>query len=444
MSKKIRDYIFILFIIFFVVGTGLVSLYASGYKIGFSWPPKLNRLLIKTGMIAVDSNPNGATIYLNDKPQTIFSLNPWKKEYLTTAAKVKNVLPGEYTLNLELDGYWPLHKKISVYPGQTTFIENINLFRNDLPLLVLSTTRSELSLNANYKYLFLADAKKIITLKTEQERILNDGDLTAGGWLKNKALLFANGKVFGPENNSSDLDYSALIGAGVSDWYYDENNGRIYYKNHNTISYLKLSNKTSQVAASSGNYLAYEPRGEELFIVIDENGRTALRRYSLNSQKIIQEIDLPSVGHYRFIPEGQNYLSLYDDQNKTLYLVDPNDLPNGLKTIKNIVSWQWLDSTTLVYHNNWEIYIFDLRQKDPGLLTRVGEEISRIIWNKDSDYLIFSTSDSLNALDLKIGTITKILKTEQIYSPVLDDKNDTLYFWAKIGQSEGIYSLRLK
>jgi hypothetical protein len=444
MSKKIRDYIFILFIIFFVAGTGLVSLYASGYKISLDWPPKMNRLLTKTGMVAVDSKPGGATVYLNDEPQAVFSLNPWKKEYLTTAAKVKNVLPGEYTLSLKLDGYWPLNKKISVYPGQTTFIEDINLFRNDLPLLVSAMPQGELGLNPNYRYLSLAGAKKIITLKTGQEKSLGEGDWTAGRWLQDKPLFFANGKISSPENSGNDLDYAALIGAGASDWYYDEDNSRIYYKSQGAISYLKISDRTSQVAVSGGDYLTYEPRGSELFVVLNEGGRTILRHYSLDNQKASQEISLPSVGRYRFISKNQSYLSLYDDQNKTLYLINPGDLKNGLKTIKNIVSWEWLDAETLIYHNNWEIYLFDLRQKDAALLTRVGEEIKRIIWNKDSDYLIFSTADSLNAFDLKIGTITKILKTEQIYSPVLDDKNDILYFWAKIGQSEGAYSLRLK
>ncbi len=443
MSKKIRDYIFILFIIFFVAGTGLVSLYASGYKISFGWPPKLNRLLIKTGMIAVDSSPSGATVYLNDEPQANFSLNPWQKEYLKTAAKVKNVLPGEYTLGLERDGYWPLYKKISVYPGQTTFIEDINLFRNDLPLLVSASPLGKLELNSNYKYLFISSTKKIITLKTGQEKIMSGDNFDSGRWLKDKQLLFTSGQIFSPDNND-DLDYRSLIGTGASDWRYDEDNDRLYYKSRDTISYLETTNKTSQIAISGGDYLAYEPRGEELFIVLNNANKTILRHYSLKEQKIIQEINLPSVGQYRFASDNQKYLSLYDSQNQTLYLINPDDLTSGLKTIKNIVSWQWLDAETLIYHNNWEIYLFDLRQKDAGLLTRVGEEISQIIWNKDSNYLIFSTANSLNALDLKIGTITKILKTEQISSLALDDKNDILYFWAKIGQLEGAYSLRLK
>ena len=62
MSKKLRDYLFYFFIIFFVVGTVLISLYASGYKFNLSWPLKFNRVLIKTGMIAVDTIPRGAVV----------------------------------------------------------------------------------------------------------------------------------------------------------------------------------------------------------------------------------------------------------------------------------------------------------------------------------------------------------------------------------------------
>ena len=172
MPKKTRDYIFYFFIFFFITGTVLISLYASGYKFNLSWPLKFNRILIKTGMIAVDTVPSGAIVYLNDKPQANFSLNPFKKEYLTTAVKVKNVLPGEYDLRLERAGYWPFQKKINVYSGQTTFAEDINLFRNSAPLLLAAGGETETQLSANRKYLYIPMAKKIITLKNGETRII--------------------------------------------------------------------------------------------------------------------------------------------------------------------------------------------------------------------------------------------------------------------------------
>ena len=160
MPKKVRDYLFIVFIVLFVFMTIGISLYASGYKFNLSWPLRFNRLLQKTGMLALATVPSRAIVYLNDVPQKNLSVNPWKKDYLTTPVKIKNILPGEYELRLEETGYWPYKQKIWINSGQTTFVEDVNLFKENLPLLVLSTPEDSLALSPDKKYLFLDKTKK--------------------------------------------------------------------------------------------------------------------------------------------------------------------------------------------------------------------------------------------------------------------------------------------
>jgi len=442
MSKKFRDCLFYLFIIFFVIGTLLLSLYASGHKFNLSWPLKFNRLIIKTGMIAVDTVPGGAIVYLNDKPQSNLSLNPFKKEYLNTAAKVKNVLPGEYDLRLERAGYWPFQKKIFVYSGQTTFAEDINLFREDTPLLLAASAETETQLSASRKYLYIPAVKKIITLKNDEARIIPE-DGGSSSWLKNEDKLLAAGNIYGI-NAAGDAQYEQLIGTEADNWYLDESKNRLYYRAGNSLAYLKLANKTSALAVSGETYPTYEPRGENLFFVSSDSGRVSVKRYSLLSQKIENELNLPAVGQYEFRHDGAKSLVLYDNQNKTLYLLNPDNLTGGGQTIKDIISWQWLDENTLLYNNTWEIYRFDLKTGNSDLLTRVGEEIKKIIWNGDKNYLIFSTANSLNALDIKMSAATKIFQAEKITGASLDEKNDIIYFWAKIGAAAGVYKMILQ
>lgn len=443
MNKKIRDYLFIIFIVCFVLGTIVVSLYASGYKFNLSWPPKFNRLLIKTGIISLKTSPSGATIYLNNKPQSNFSLNPWKKEHLTTDAKLKNVMPGEYDLTLELSGYWPLTKKIRVYSGQTTFVEDVNLFRSDVPLLVASTTLSDLKLSASRKYLFLPAAKKIITLKSGSERNLPVSGALTGDWLTNEDQVLINGSLYG-SSADKDVNYGQLIGAEAKNWYLDENSQRLYFINKNTLGYLDTNNKTSSLVLSGENYITYEPRDETLYAVAENKGHVRLIKYSLKDQKIDQEVSLPGVGHYAFSHDNEPALTLYDDQNHTLYLFDANNLTLNPKVFKNVSSWQWIDAGTLAYNNSWEIYVYNLKEDSAYLLTRFGEEIDKIIWNKKNDYLIFSTANSIYAYDLKLGINTRILQTGKINAPILDEKNDTLYFWSQIGSQAGAYKLLLQ
>lgn len=442
MNKKVRDYIFYFYIFFFIIGTVLVSLYASGYKFNLSWPLKFNRVLIKTGIIAANTVPSGAVIYINNEPQANFSLNPWNKEYLKTAAKVKNVLPGEYDLRFELAGYWPFQKKITVYSGQTTFAEDINLFRDDQPLLIEASGETKVKLSSTKKYLYIPATGKVISLKTGEARTLPEGNVAAI-WLSNEDKLLSAGKVFGI-NPTDDTDYISLIGAEAKDWNLEESTGRLYYRNNSSLNYLRLSNKTSVTAVSGESYDAYEPRGDNLFFTASGAGKVTLKKYSLSSQKIEQELNLPSVGKYEFRSENAKSLVLYDSLNKTLYILNPDNITSGAQTIKNVISWQWVDDNTILFNNSWEIYRFNLKTGVSDLLTRVGEEITGLIWNSDGNYLIFSTANSLSVLDMKMNAITKIYSTDKISGPILDVKDNILYFWAKKGEESGVYKMILQ
>ena len=111
--------------------------------------------------------------------------------------------------------------------------------------------------------------------------------------------------------------------------------------------------------------------------------------------------------------------------------------------MRNIKSWQWLDNDNLLYSNGPEIYQLDLENNRNELVARYGESINDLIWYKKKDCLIFSTAGSINVFDLKAGLTTKLASAEKIYSPVIDEKNATLYFWASVSGQDGIYKLGL-
>lgn len=393
-------------------------------------------------MLTVDSQPSGAVVYLNDHPRGDTTLRFWRKEYLTTAAKIKNLLPGEYVLRLEKTGYWPFQKRITILSGQTTFAEEINLFRSDEPLLVATTGQGEVSLSFDHKYLYESGASRLINLKGSQIKKLAATADTPGTWLKNSEKILVGGQLFDLEKNSQ-INYREIIGAETTNWHLDESDNRLFYQNKNTISYFRLDQRVSLVALSGENYLTYEPRGDDLFTVVNDQGKIILKKYSLKEQKLLAELTLPSIGQYKFISDGQKRLTLYDQQNKTLYLINPTDF-NTKTVIQNVFGWQWLNEETIIYNNNWELYTYNLGDNNSLLITRFSEKIEKIIWHQANNYLIFSTAKNLNTIDLTSGTITTILRADQISSPVLDDKNDYLYFLAGIGKQIGIYKIVLQ
>lgn len=441
MSKKVRDRLFIIFIVLFIGLTVIFSLYASGYKFRLTWPLKFNKLLQKTGMLIVDSVPRGAAIYLDNEPLKDPSFKPWKKTYLKTAAKIRNLLPGEYLLRLERSGYWPFEKKIIINSGETTFVEDINLFLAAEPLLLTTAPAQEFSLSLSRRYLYLPATQEAWNLKSNSGKNLSGADQSQA-WLNNEKLL-SGGIIFTLEKNTA-INYQKIIGAEASNWFYEETSGRLYYQNKNTLNRLEADGRTNTLILSGQNYLSYEPRGDHLYLVQETAGTINLQDYNLKTQKSEQDLGLPGIGHYQFIPDKRPTLVLYDDQNRTLYLLPPSNLDKGALILKNIISWQWLNDEQLLYNNPWEIYLFDLRTNRSTLITRVSEEISKILWHPGGNYLVFSTKQNLQAVDLKNGTITDLLRAEKIGFSILDDKNNLLYFWGKIKETEGIYKILLQ
>ena len=440
MSKRIRSWLFIIFILLFVVGTILVSLYASGYKINFNWPPQFNRLLIKTGMIIVDSHPEGAIIYLDNEPQAIFSLNPWSDEYITTSNKVRNVPPGEYMIRLEREGYWPWEKKISVYPNQATTLIDINLFRSDTPEMVIAAPEGELSLSPTGRYLYVGGSHKIVALRTGRETTLSPGN--GGRWRQGAEELLSGSQLYAPGQDKI-TDYQPLIGTGTIN-FYDDQNDRLYYSKDATIGYLNTSGQAASLALSGEDILAFLPRADTVWVLTSDLGRAILKRYPLPTGPAVPGLELPGIGRYEFRANNEPRLTLYDSLNKTLYIINPDNPAVSPLIVRDVLSWEWINKNTLLYNNNWEIFRLDVPSGLTSLLTRVGEEIREIVWNAERNYLIFSTVDSLQAYDPRLETITKIFRAKKILSPVLDADNEVLYFWAEIDEQSGAYRLSLQ
>lgn len=442
MSKKTRDFLFFAFTAIFIVMTILISLYASGYKFNLSWPIKFNRLLQKTGMLNVSTLPKNANIFLNDKQQkkSIFSI--LRKDFITTPTKIKNILPGEYILRLEKENYWPFERKIKIESGQTTFAEDINLFLSDLPLLISSSATKNPIINESGRYLYLSAEGKIINLKDSSELSLTTEKNTVGHWIKNSNKLFANGKIIDSEKNN-EINLAAIIGQKEAIWHYSNLDNLIYYSDRWSINRLESDNQTISTLIRGEEYLSFEPRDTTIFAIVKNENQITLKSYLTKTGEKSGQIKLPAIGDYVFKQENIKYLCLYDQKNITLYLINPTDM-SDYSVIRGIKSWSWINDEELIYNTDWEINIFNITSGRSTLITRVSEAINNIIWHKSGRYFIFSTDTGLSAADLQTGTTIKIFDSKEISNPVLDEKNNLLYFYAKVGQQAGVYKLLLQ
>ncbi|KKS79138.1 MAG: hypothetical protein UV54_C0041G0002 [Candidatus Beckwithbacteria bacterium GW2011_GWA2_43_10] len=96
MRRTPRLLIAIVFLIALILGIAFTIKYAKGYR-----PSLKNRTLEGTGLLAANSYPKGATVFLNDR--------------LTTATDdTLNLPPGEYLVKIAKDGYIPWEKTLKL------------------------------------------------------------------------------------------------------------------------------------------------------------------------------------------------------------------------------------------------------------------------------------------------------------------------------------------
>lgn len=156
--QRIRGVLFYLSLLLFFIGLPLILFYALGYKFNLH-----NFKLIKTGLIYVKTQPEGARVYINHK------LMPEK-----TPASIQELIPGVYKVTLELDKYYSWKGEVDVEAGKVSRLDKIILF---------SITPNLLQLNQEEFSSFRIDTEKKLAYYLDQnKRIIYRSDLAAGNF----------------------------------------------------------------------------------------------------------------------------------------------------------------------------------------------------------------------------------------------------------------------
>ena len=419
-------------------------LYASGYKFNITWPLQFNRLLIKTGTISITTSPKNAFIFLDNKKQTSKTLKLFKRDFISTPNKVKNLLPGKYNLRLEKDNYWPIEKAVSIESGLTTTLEDIHLFRSDLPTLVYNTEINTLLLSASGDRMYLTSTQEFINLKYQSFESEIDQTVLNGAWLSVDEEFFVSSTIYNL-NSSVTTNLLPINDEQVLSWKYDKDNNSIYYTTTSGSIYrLNKDYKTANLLLKTKQFLDYKQKGNSIFIISQLDNKKYLQEFDISSHQELKVMELPSLGNYLFYPGNKNgHLILYDKKNSSLYLINTNDWQKSFN-INQVKGWETIDNHRIIYHNGWEITLLNTEDGTSSLLARVSEPIQEITWHGEENYFIFSTTNSLQAGDLRTNLLTTLFKTQEIGDIALDRKADILYFYADIGQQAGLYKLLLK
>ena len=455
MNTTTRKYLFLFFILAFVTITPLVSLYAAGYKFSFS-----GKILQKTGMLIIDSTPDGANIIIDGEAQQKF-LNQIKsrvfnqtrdQNILKTPAKIKGLIPGEYLVRLEKDGYWSWGKKLEIKPGSSTFAEDIVIFKNNLPQpinteLILNSKQSPNKKNIAYVtekeyYVFNSDNEEILYFKKNNNTLNFQNNNII--WLNENYILF-DYYLFSLNNWNKPRDFSeSLENVDLKSITIDNNNLR-YIQNNNRLIELNTNNEGIKTILNFQKIFDYLIKDNLIYTIEEQNKDVYLVVY--DDKTIIRKINLKYDKNYTFINDSHDLINIYNEKFKTLYLIDPLDYFSPLKeTINNITGSFWVDDNRLVYHNDFEIWFYERNNFKKSILTRISNNISNVLWHPSNNYIIYSTNESLFTIELddrEKHSTNHLIKLNNINFLNINKKGDILYFYSELGKKIGLFKLAI-
>jgi hypothetical protein len=453
MTLLIRRCLYISFILIFLIGTPIISLYASGYKLGNGFKVE------KTGILILNSKPTGAKIYIDGKVQKDFFKQFYSPEnsYVLTPAKIKDVLPGEYKIRISLDGYWDWEKKLEVKPGQSTYAETVNLFKNNLPLLLSEGTYGYAKISPDKKNIFLEspEAFRVYNvsdneLKIDVVRTVTSSAATSSlgfFWMGNNKI-FIEGAIYDINSKASTTPLDGVDAKKITDIRFDESSSEnIFYRFDKTINKYDLNKSENTILLTDEYIKDFLPKNNYLFYIEQNNISTDLVVFNTNGLTEEKRISIPT-SDYSFIHPESGYINLYDNSHHILYIIDPFSLTQPLKeSINNVTHSEWISDQKLLYANDFEIWTLDLNTLQKTLLNRISDKIQDVIWHPSNNYVLYSTDSYISVIELDDRdryNITKLIKLNPIEDLFLNEQGDSLFFLTKIGNQEGLYKLAIQ
>lgn len=443
MSYKFRNILFICFVLVFFVLTTIFSLSASGYRISLSALMSGKSFIQKTGTLAVNSNPGGAKITLINQYSNFFSEEEiLKNKNIFTPYKIKSLLPGNYLLSFELDGYWPWQQKVSVYSEQTTYIEDVVLFKKSSPIIFFNSEVQNINIDSYGKSIALQKTNQVVNLSNSQEIILSD-DTYNVSFLGDKKILVNGNSIFDYSREKylsvDNLDLGNSKKIKIID-------GNLYYLNNGLHSYNFFTKKEEYVL-NDKRLIEYDLYNNGYCYIFSDVDNYILKAYSYWQKEPISVTTLPSNGEYEILSSfaPTNFIYVYDHNFKTLYIINlASKFSSYWAVLNNVENINFIDNGNFVYSSGFEIYSYNSILAEEFLIGRFNSIISGLVWHP-KNYLIYSTENDIVILDLKHNNYSiKLVTLDKVGNLVLDKLGSVLYFTGSINNQSGVYKLLIQ
>lgn len=179
-----------------------------------------------------------------------------------------------------------------------------------------------------------------------------------------------------------------------------------------------LAKKNINPAKISKNQFPASPAQE----IITADIANTINQLSLSSDLEIKKAD-------------NGYLTILDNKNQTLYLIKSDNLSLKIEKLSQTVKgfqWNQKNNNLLLFFNDIEIWVYDVNQAGPELLTRQSEPILEAIWLSEN-YIIYNETNKIKLMEADSREPRQIYELATVNNAKnlsLDNKEKNLFFEA--------------
>lgn len=444
MKKRTRKILVFLLIGFFLVSAPLVVLYTMGFR--YNWS---KNKIEKTGILRVESRPSNADIFL-DGHETV----------RTTPTSFFRLLPEDYHIRIEKEGFLPWEKTLAVRSEKTTFAKVITLFQDVLPRLMIEGDIGMIR--------FSPDGSKIAILVSNNDwtelrlSALADGSVSllarhvAGkyddidlSWSPDgKYLLFTGSdeddfvaftysltRRYGPKGITDSLG-SPLLSARWSD-----SGGRILMVTRDGAFIHDLSGEDTVPELLSPFAYDVLVNGTEMVLLRKTTRGVILERTPLDDATAGTEVMMFPTGTYALRSVRDDHVIVDDKGTRESYIVSMES--GSVGSLGDISSVQWesgVPTGRLLLCNDFEISVLDVATGSKTLITRFGTRIDVCTWSPKHDYIIAAIDGRIQAIEIDDRDERNVIILTTF--PVVRDIeviDEMLWFSGSIGNQHGIF-----
>lgn len=429
---------------FFIIAPAII-LSTAGYRYNFS-----RQRFERTGVMLVETRPTGATVSLGGKIQ--------KPQ---TPARLQKLSPGPYDVRVEKAGYRAWEKSVAVRSRETTFLNEIALFRDAAPALYVeagTTSGETFSHDARY-------AAAVISTRSGSELViidLRDGTETrpyrasvdASGlrlsWSRDgrRLLVVRDGRA--PEHllwdadapeGVLDLSETAELAIDAAVWAQDTD--RLYAASEGALYEVDLA---FGIASPVGPAPAAMVIADGAVYGIAPGSPATLVRHRLREDAYETVAELPS-SDFVPLPGRDRKIAYVSSASERLFVIDPaSGRKEAFEGRGRGGAWS-SDGARLLYWNDLEVHVYDAAGGSDALITRLSGPIRQAAWHRPEWNALYASGGALYAVESadRFGRVTVPLGAfDDLRAFTIGRNGDWLYAFGTREGRHGLWRLRLR